>query len=310
MKFEKKTKAMSIKSALRSIESRLLYKLSNPYLTIVLAILVAYLLYYPVNLSSRSIPSGTNRSELQQIGNQQIESRKDTNCAKWNFLEEVKYMDKLALDAGTVKASTFANYTRIYPLYFAPLKDEPIRLLEIGIFKGQSVRLWENYFSKAELHFIDLPGHKRLIEYWSKRSKYHFMNQTHVDPLTELAKTTGPFDVIIDDAGHLMEEQILSFKTLFPYVKPGGIYVIEDIFTSYWKEKGGLGSRDAPKPGPGTTIDFVKNLVDQVNFVSASFGFEIAGTEAEARLGSRMSYYSRRINSVHFYDGIVIILAK
>ncbi|KAI1694192.1 methyltransferase domain-containing protein [Ditylenchus destructor] len=270
--------------------SSLMNRLSNPYITIVLTIFTVYLLLYPLKFyADNTYVIRQNKSEK-------------CNCAKWNIDEEVKYMEKLAVQAGTAKSSTNANYTRIYPMYFYRLKDEPIQLLEIGIFRGQSVRLWENYFSKAELHFIDLPDHRDYIEYYSNRSQYHFINQTHVDQLIAMANTSGPFDVIIYDAGHNMNEQILSFETLFPYVKAGGMYVIEDIFTSYWKEKGGLGSRDAPMPGPGTTIDFLKKLVDHVNFVSASFGFEIPVSEAEEQLASKMSYYTRRINSIHFYD--------
>jgi hypothetical protein len=58
-------------------------------------------------------------------------------------------LDALALASGTDKSSAGHNYTKIYAKYFASLKDKPIKFLEIGIFQGNSVKMWEDYFSEA-----------------------------------------------------------------------------------------------------------------------------------------------------------------
>ncbi|KAH7725857.1 hypothetical protein AAVH_06700 [Aphelenchoides avenae] len=188
----------------------------------------------------------------------------------FDFAQEYKYMDTIATRAGSGKSSTWHNYTRIYVDFLEKYRSRPMRLLEIGIYKGSSVLLWEEYFPYADLHFLDITGEK--IRYNSSRSHYYFFSQNDTEKLSEMARYAGPFDIVVDDGGHFMEDVILSFKTLLPHVRAGGMYVVEDLHTSYWTSHGGNGTLDDPKAGPGTAIDFLKNLVDDVNFVGAATG--------------------------------------
>jgi len=80
-------------------------------------------------------------------------------------------LNRLALEFGTDKGPIGHNYTRIYAKYFAPLKQKPIRFLELGLFKGNSVKMWEKYFTHAELHFLGYSP--QYLEYYSNRSAYH-----------------------------------------------------------------------------------------------------------------------------------------
>ncbi len=216
-------------------------------------------------------------------------------------------MDTLALNAGTDKSSAFHNYTSVYSKYFDKIKNDRLVFLEIGIYKGDSVKLWENYFPNADLHFIDITS--EYIQYNSTRSHYHFLNQKNVLALEALGKDVGPFDIIIDDGGHTMTQQITSFKALFPFVKPGGMYVIEDLHTSYWNQYGGIGSFENPIGGKGTTVGFLQELVDSVNFVGAST--ECADFDkANASLLSRMTKYQKHIESIHFHSSLCIIIKR
>lgn len=162
-----------------------------------------------------------------------------------------------------------------------------------------------------------------------------------------MARYAGPFDIVVDDGGHFMEDVILSFKTLLPHVRAGGMYVVEDLHTSYWTShgklsvtsarelslfcsfrrfssvilllsfpplvtplfSGGNGTLDDPKAGPGTAIDFLKNLVDDVNFVGAATG-NASYANIPADIERRRSYYSKRIDSMHFYDSICLMKIK
>ncbi len=189
--------------------------------------------------------------------------------------KEYKIMDKLALsldpnrDSG--KSSNWHNYTEIYSYYFKNIKNKPFKFLEIGINKGSGVRLWESYFENAELHFIDISLDH--VNYFSDRSQYHIADQANPEQLLEVVrKVGGKFDIIIDDGGHTMTQQIVNFTTLFPYLNSGGMYIVEDLHTSYWKSHGGNGSKEAPLAGPNTAIEFFKDLVDEVNFVGARTG--------------------------------------
>lgn len=82
--------------------------------------------------------------------------------------------------------------------------------------------------------------------------------------MQKFAQSVGPeFDIIIDDGCHIVEHQITSFKTLFPLIKPKGMYIIEDLHTSYWKEYGGKGTLDNPQTTPLSAIKFLQRLCRQ-----------------------------------------------
>ena len=225
---------------------------------------------------------------------------------------QYQYLDQIALsldpnkDSG--KSSNWHNYTEIYSHYFGSIKDKPLKFLEIGINKGSGVKLWENYFKNAELHFIDISfGH---AEYFSNRSFYHLADQANPSDLLRVMQTTGgEFDIMIDDGGHTMYQQIISFITLFPFLKSGGIYIIEDLHTSYWNCYGGHGSPEAPLAGPNTTIQFLKDLIDDVNFVgartwSASHKRDLSPIQPE------LNTYRTEILGMHFYDSLCFIIKR
>ena len=77
--------------------------------------------------------------------------------------------------------------------------------------------------------------------------------------LQDVATKHGPFDIIIDDGGHKMHQQIASFNALWPRLSDGGLYVVEDTHTSYWPGFGG-GFR-AQK----SFVEFSKDLIDRMH---------------------------------------------
>ncbi len=215
--------------------------------------------------------------------------------------EAYRSLDELGLQCGTDKASSLHNYTKIYSRYFAPLKDKPIKFLEIGIYQGASVKMWESYFKQATLHFIDIS--LKHVQYYSKRSRYHVLDQSKPRDLLKLIrKVGGDFDIIIDDGGHTMEQQITSFQHLFPHVKSGGMYIIEDLHTSYWENYGG-GDHSH------TTVAFLKNLIDDVNYVGATTSCA-SHANIPSEVVADMTLYRKEIESIHFYDSLAIIFKR
>ena len=212
--------------------------------------------------------------------------------------EAYNYLNPIALASGADKSSNHHNYTEVYSQYFDPIKDLPFKFLEIGIFRGNSVKLWEDYFPNAELHFIDISYDP--VQYFSKRSHYHLVDQQNRTALEKFVQETGgAFDIILDDGGHMMQQQIVSFLTLFPHVKKGGMYIIEDLHTSYWSSYGG-GNHTA------TTISFLKKLIDDVNYVGATTG-RASHENLDSTFVNELKMFQKDIFSIHFYDSIAII---
>jgi SAM-dependent methyltransferase len=127
------------------------------------------------------------------------------------------------------------KYLNNYEKYFSHLRDKDIKLLELGVFKGGSLLLWADYFEKGviagvDINDVDVTQSERLHFFKGGQSDGPFING--------IAEKLAPegFDIIIDDASHYGAFTKQSFNILFEkLLKPGGIYVIEDWGTGYWK---------------------------------------------------------------------------
>jgi hypothetical protein len=234
-------------------------------------------------------------------------------CIACSFsLAKTDDLSVLAAKYGTDKGPVVHNYTPIYNSYFKNIRSECIKFLEIGFFRGASARMWESYFAQAELHFIDVRNHK-FKEYGkdlSKRCQFHQVNQENEAQLQAFVKKTGgDFDIIIDDGGHTMKQQLVSFAALFPAVKSGGLYVLEDSHTSYLREFGGHGTHAAPSAKAGSAIDFFKNRIDDVNYIAASTR-KASRDNCPKELWNKLTEYQKEIESLHFYSGLVFIFKR
>ena len=122
------------------------------------------------------------------------------------------------------------DFTEVYERFFLPMRTEPIRILEIGIDQGGSLLMWSDYFPKAEIFGIDIEDRSSME---TERVFTFVADQAKREQLGAfLAKYPGPYDIVLDDGGHSMEQQQVSLGFLFPHVRPGGYYVIEDVHTS------------------------------------------------------------------------------
>jgi demethylmacrocin O-methyltransferase len=146
---------------------------------------------------------------------------------------------------GTDKAWWGHNYTPHYMTHLRKYKYKRIKLLEIGIGGhedvnkgGNSLRMWKYYFPLGQIFGIDIFDKSALQE---KRIKTFKGSQIDKDFLNKTLNNIGDVDVIIDDGSHINEHVIETFKLLFPLLKDGGLYVVEDTQTSYWADYGGGG---------------------------------------------------------------------
>jgi SAM-dependent methyltransferase len=122
------------------------------------------------------------------------------------------------------------NYERI----FEGLASKDIRLLELGVWEGGSLAMWENYFPRGVIVGLDL--RQSVLKFGTDRVKVYCGRQEDTQLLNHIASETAPsgFDIIIDDCSHVGELSRVSFWHLFEnHLKPGGIYVIEDWYTGF-----------------------------------------------------------------------------
>lgn len=120
------------------------------------------------------------------------------------------------------------KYTDFYQRYFANLN--PNLLLEIGVLKGDSLRAWQDIFPNCKLIGIDISPKCKIN---NPDLNIYIGNQKDITLLTKIISEIGLPDIVIDDGGHKRSEQIETFKFIFPKLKIGSIYIIEDLQTNY-----------------------------------------------------------------------------
>lgn len=205
-------------------------------------------------------------------------------------------LDKLAQ---LYKTDKFGKhfYTPHYQFHFSRFKYKKFKMLEIGVgghdnpfAGGPSLRMWKRFFPFAQIYALDIFD-KSFFE--EKRIRIFQGSQVDKVFLGKMLEETGELDVIIDDGSHINEHVIESFKILFPKLKNGGIYVIEDTQTSY--DEGYFGGDNKNFNNLKTSMGFFKSLVDGLN----SEEYRIEGYER--------NYYDKHIISMHFYHSLIFI---
>ena len=169
----------------------------------------------------------------------------------------------------TDKCADHHDYVEIYDLFFQPVRERVERVLEIGVFKGDSMRLWEAYFPTAHIYGLDIVDSSA---HDTDRITTAIADQADRMQLGAFIEAEGSdFDIILDDGGHTMEQQQISFGFLFPHVRPGGLYVIEDIHTSFPQLWPGYGVEDGGANSTYTMIDrFVRTGAFESRYLTAT----------------------------------------
>lgn len=131
----------------------------------------------------------------------------------------------------TDKCADRHNFLEIYEPLFEPMRDDSIRFFEIGILTGLSHLMWVNYFQNAEVFGIDIKDFSEVAAGTGIHT--YVADQSNRTDLYAFMRASGAnFDVVLDDGGHAMDHQQISLGCLFQSVKPGGMYIIEDVHTS------------------------------------------------------------------------------
>ncbi len=198
------------------------------------------------------------------------------------FTDYLKRTDQRAI-------TKWKHYFGVYERELGRFRGRDISVLEIGVYRGGSIPMWKGYFGDgARLTFADIDP--ACCDHAEPGTVVEIGDQADPSFLADLARKHGPFDVVIDDGGHMMHQQITSFEHLWPHLSDQGIYLVEDTHTSYWPGFGGGFREEA------SFIEYAKRLVDKMHSWYTDqdeiFPFdEIA----------------RELNSVRFYDSIVVV---
>jgi len=187
------------------------------------------------------------------------------------------------------------HYFDIYHRHFNHLRGhQNINILEIGVSHGGSLEMWNDYFGQNNvmIYGMDIDAKCMKMELKYPNMKIFIGDQSDPKFLNNLISKLPKLDIIIDDGGHQMDQQKISFDILYPHLKENGIYLCEDLHTSYWKEYNG-GYKNS-----NTFIEYIKNYIDKLN-----------AYHSQSHL-LKIDTFTNTTNSIHFYDSVVVIEKK
>ena len=180
------------------------------------------------------------------------------------------------------------GFIQLYEKYFEKLRDEKLNILEIGIDKGDSLRIWRDYFRNANICGLDIEQKNFTIN----NVDFFFGDQSNTSFLKTITEKYGSFDIIIDDGSHVSKHIISSFNYLYPYLNNDGFYIVEDLQTSYIPRYGGSRLRLNKFD---TSMNFFKRLADCVNY------------EHDDRPFYKKNKFDGLVKTISFHQNIVFV---
>ena len=181
------------------------------------------------------------------------------------------------------------HYFDIYDKHFSRFRGTDVHVVEFGVSDGGSLQMWKNYFGpKCKIFGVDINDNCKTLE--ENGVEIFIGDQEERVFLQSLRNKIPRIDILIDDGGHRMRQQINTFEELYPAISKDGLYLCEDTHTSYWAGWGGGGYKKR-----GTFIEYSKNFIDYINaWHSQTPKFKVTD-------------FTRSAKSLHFYDSIVVI---
>ena len=149
-----------------------------------------------------------------------------------------------------------SSYFQVYAELLEPYRNKPITFIEVGVLNGGSLFMWREYFgAKARIIGIEF---NPLAKRWESEGFEIFIgSQSDSVFWDDVFNKIGDVDIVLDDGGHTYEQQIVTAHKCIPHIKDGGLLIVEDTHTSYFKDFG--------YPTKYSFIEWTKMLIDNIN---------------------------------------------
>jgi len=184
----------------------------------------------------------------------------------------------------------WVHYFPVYTRHLERFRERVVNVLEIGVYRGGGLELLSSYLG-PQANLVGLDIDEDAVRAVRGRFPVLLGDQADPDVLRKINNDYGPFDVIIDDGGHTMEQQIVTVETLFPLLNDDGVFIVEDTHTSYWSEFGG------GLHVPGSFVEWTKPRVDDLH--------------SRHHVGiDRRSIWATDVDGIHWYDSVVVLDKK
>ena len=177
------------------------------------------------------------------------------------------------------------HYFDVYHRHLERFRGEDVHILEIGIYSGGSLDMWHDYFGPG-CHVYGVDVQEECLSYQTDSTSVFIGDQADRDFWRRFRTEVPKLDVVVDDGGHQPDQQATSLEELLPHLRPGGVYVVEDLH------------------GPGNRFgSYANGLVEALN---AYRGIANHGNP-ERRKVSEAAGFQSSIESIHCYPYVAVI---
>ena len=178
------------------------------------------------------------------------------------------------------------TYFQTYEEMFNKYVGKKITFVEVGVLQGGSLFMWKEYFGKdARIIGIDLHPNAKELE--KHGFEIYIGSQSDKNFWKNFYSKVGKIDILLDDGGHVNDQQIITLSESVHNINDNGIIVTEDVHTSYLKKFG--------NPSKYSFINYSKYLVDVVN-----------SRFPEIKI-NKNNDFRKKIYSISFYESLVAI---
>jgi hypothetical protein len=201
---------------------------------------------------------------------------------------------------GTKPMHKWHHYFEVYERYFAPLRHRSPTLLEIGVQDGGSLEMWRMYFgTTARIYGIDSTPESKRHE--DVATRMFIGDQGDRQFLRDVRRQIGTADIVIDDGGHRVSQQVASFEELYPMLGDSGFYLIEDTHTAIW------GGSYNDRPDRQTILSFAAaRCAELMDWTGRPQNFQQLMTDQNVLLADQASAFCRTTKAVSFYDSLIV----
>lgn len=214
----------------------------------------------------------------------------------------IQSLNDIATYYTTDKCIKKHGYVKYYEKFLEPMRNDNLKFLEIGIERGRSHLMWKDYLPNSTIYGIDIDPSCRAIQ--QDRIVVEIGNSIDENFTNNFFSKYDNFDVIIDDGSHASASQIKTFETFFPHLKPGGLYFLEDLHSSYWKI--------FTSPNEMSCVTYLRGLVENIMgqgkvYMDGSGEMGNANMDDIIRTNPNLDYYEKWIESITFYKSLCVM---
>jgi hypothetical protein len=209
-------------------------------------------------------------------------------------------------DSSPKSTDKWSRYFDVYQRYLEKYEGKNITFIEVGVQNGGSMEMWSKFFGpESKLYGIDIDPKCAELKYDNPNVNIIIGDQESKEFWDTILPSIGPIDVFIDDGGHFIPQQIVTFEKVWNKIKRNGVYICEDTHTSYFQRF------NSSYKSQNSFIEYAKDFADILHLKKTDQYNSLIGENISNIIRSNENLvkkeFAHDLSSIHFYDSMIVI---